>query len=381
MSVEPISAVSRARRVLVSWFCRSSRFVVVGTLAASCGGTEPEWEETTSAARSPACMASMDPFLNPFNKRSAHHRPIGADAVYASASDPATRDWNGANGMAINVGAPWGVSLADTDARDGVRTIAANPLKCDRVVGLPVSLRFPLEGFQTNVVMNASGCTDGVVVIYDRPAQKPHQLRQYSWNGGRPKAGQHKTWDIRGLGHGTRPGERVGTSASGVAAMFGLLRGHEVNTRGYKIQHVLQLVLPRTPGHCAMMLSRGIVYPAVSTDGSANQGNNNRGHIPYGGLIAIPPESKGGPNLDRLGLSEPGRRVVQALRDYGAIAVDGGNCAALRADQHVSAKVVSQIRADLSKVYRFMRLVKNTAPAQVTSGGGAPLAPNCAFDA
>jgi hypothetical protein len=48
------------------------------------------------------------------------------------------------------------------------------------------------------------------------------------------------------LGHGTRRGERVGTSASGVAAMFGPLRGHEINTPGYRIEHALQMVLPRS---------------------------------------------------------------------------------------------------------------------------------------
>src|SRR5512132_1347110 len=61
-------------------------------------------------AAATGCMAPQnDLFENPFNKSSAQHRPMGTGAIYASDSDPATRDWMRANGrMSLNVGLPFG---------------------------------------------------------------------------------------------------------------------------------------------------------------------------------------------------------------------------------------------------------------------------------
>jgi hypothetical protein len=238
----------------------------------------------------------------------------------------------------------------------------------------------PREGFITPVKMNSSGCTDGVVVLYDRVERVPHQLRQYNWNGGRPVAGQYKTWSITGLGHGTRPGDRVGTSASGVAALFGVLRGDEINNPAKKVEHALQMILPAKPGQCAMMMSRQVVLPAVSGDGFMYDGGNNQGSIPYGALMALPPTGKGGPDINKLGLSARGRRIAEAARDYGIYAVDVGACPAIRADQHVQN--TGELTAALSKIYPYIRMVmNNNVLGSSTAGGGSGLAPNCANDA
>ena len=106
---------------------------------------------------------------------------------------------------------------------------------------MPVSIRLPRNGFITNTQRTGGGCADNVVVIHDRSLGKTHQLRQYNWRNGRPTAQKYNTWDIRGLGHGTRRGRDVGTAASGVAGLFGVLRGHEINTPGYRIEHALHI--------------------------------------------------------------------------------------------------------------------------------------------
>jgi hypothetical protein len=326
------------------------------------------------------CHLKGDLYLNPFNKESAHHRPIGSGAQYAAASHPATKDWLKASTLGINVGAPWGVSMAQTVASDPFMTIAAFA-KCDGVSQVPVTIRMPKAGFVTKVVYNANGCTDGVVVVHDKPTGKPHQLRQYDWNNGKPRAGQYRTWPIKGLGHGVKPGDRIGTSASGVAAMFGLLRGEEINVAGRPVQHALQMVLPRTnPSTCNVMIGKTFKLPAVSMDGGWAGTNVNTGNIPYGALMALPPAV----SIAGLGLSEPGKRLAQALRDYGIYLVDGGGCqnGAIRADQHVNAATLKLLKQDIPKLYKKMRMVLNndvlTSPV---SGGGTPLAPNCAFDA
>ncbi|MBK8210798.1 MAG: hypothetical protein IPK78_13355 [Rhodospirillales bacterium] len=235
---------------------------------------------STNALADSGCTTAGDLFLNPFTKSSAHHRPIGTGAIYASDSHPSTVSWRGARSININAGAPWGVSVAATDASDPLYTIRGTSLKCDTTEGLPKTIRLPKQGFITPIKLNSNGCTDGVVVIYDRDQQIPHQIRQYNWNGGSPLGGQYKSWNVRGLGHGTRPGERIGTSASGVAALFGVLRGDEINDPNKKIEHALQMGLPRTPGQCAMMLSREVVLPATSGDSSMYQAGKNLGNIP-----------------------------------------------------------------------------------------------------
>lgn len=328
-----------------------------------------------------ACTTPKDPFLNPFSKNSAHHRPVGSGAQYAAGNHPSTSSWmkNTKRSIVINVGAPWGVSLAATDAGDPLRTVGAVSLRCNKVQGFPKTIRMPKEGFPTPVLIQ-DGCTDGVVVIYDRVQNVPHQIRQYNWNSGRPLGGQYKTWSINGLGHGTKPGERVGTSASGVAAMFGLLRGDEINNSNRKIEHALQMALPRKPGNCANMLARKFVLPATSGDTSMNSAGHNQGNIPYGALMALPPPAKGGPNLDSLGLTPRGKKLAEAVRDYGIYVVDGAGCNAIRADQHVGN--TTDLKAALTKIYPHIRMILNNDVLRTpTAGGGTGLGQNCANDA
>ncbi len=324
------------------------------------------------------CDRDENLFTNPFSKESAHHRPIGDGAIYAGTDALATRDWLRSKSFNINVGAPFGVAMAQSDSSGPLLVVHARPDAEDSIVGLPVTVRFPRGGFP---VSNPSG-RDGVAIIYDSTTGVPYQLREYSWNDGFPVAGQFKTWDIKGLGHGTKLGDRVGTSASGVAAAFGLLRGAEVNTPGKKIEHALQMVLPmkHTPTmECNILLSREIQLPAVSRDRGAELPKNNTGHIAYGALLALPRTV----DIRKLGLSEPGIRLAEAIQKYGIYAVDAGGCAggALRADQFVSSETLQKLKADIPKFYPLIRLiVNNDYSKQRVSGGGLPTAPNCAFD-
>lgn len=322
-----------------------------------------------------ACTSPKDGFLNPFTNNSAHHRPIGTGAEYASSSHPATRDWLKARSFTVNHGSgPFGLNMTTASSGDPVLTVGVRPGTPGSQ--LPANVRFPRGGLH----IDYPGGRDGNVAIFDRQSNRFQHIRNYGWNNGRPYGSQYRVYDARSLGHGTSIGRRVGTSASGVASPFGILRGFEVGSPGYKIEHALQIVLPRLPG-CNIMLSRDIILPATSRDGSAGSAANNTGNIPYGGLLALPPSV----NINGLGLSEPGRRLAEAIRNYGIYAVDGGGCTqgAIRADQTLSSQVVSQLKNDIPKIYPHIRLVLNSEwrPNQTIVGGGKPLAPNCAFDA
>ena len=334
---------------------------------------------TTAGLAQVDCSSSKDVFLNPFNKNSAHHRPIGSGAQYASGTHPATKDWLKAGRFHINVGGSWGVSVVDVTASDPLRTVNGRLITQINIKGLPDQVRFPKSGFQTNIQhRSANGWYDGHAVVYDRSTGIPHEFYQYDWNGGNPLASQLREWDIRGLGHGTKQGQYLGATATGVASMFGLLRGHEINTPGYEIEHALQIALPAGAG-CKIMLSRDITLPATSRDGSAGNPNNNTGNIPYGGLLALPASV----DISKLGLSEPGRRLAEGIRNYGIYVVDKGGCdaGAIRADQHVNGATLSKLSADIPKIYPHIRMVlNNNVMGSPVAGGGTALAPNCAFD-
>jgi hypothetical protein len=219
--------------------------------------------------------------------------------------------------------------------------------------------------------------TDATVVIHDTISNTTHEFYYWRWNNGKPTAGIHRQWDTKGLGHSQPGGPRVGTSASGVAGMFGLLRGHEVNTPGYEIQHALQVALSHNKGGCGMQLQNTVVWPAASTDGycKTNPGLCS-GNIPYGALLALPPSA----NTAGLGLSEPGRRLAAALQNYGAYAVDGSGCPTLRGDQYIDGGVRQTLINDMRKLYPLLRMVLNNSAGQTASGGGTPRAENCAFN-
>jgi hypothetical protein len=306
------------------------------------------------------CHAPPDTFVNPFAAASAHHRPIGSGAVFADAKHPSTLSLRKAGFSNINVDNGWGTNLYQSTPTDPLMTVRPSGGN----EGLPVTLRVP-------VGVNNGSKTDSVVVIVDE-AGVAHQFYQWRWNDGKPTARIHKTWDPKGPGHASA---RVGTSASGVAGMFGLLRGEEANTPGYRIEHALQMAMD-AKGACGMMLKSQVVWPAVSADGFCKDRRYCRGNIPYGALLALPPTV----DIGRLKLSDPGQRLATALQDYGAYVIDNSECPTIRGDQHVNDGVRLAMVKDMKKLYPLLRMVLNNSAGQSASGGGVPLAENCAFD-
>jgi hypothetical protein len=309
-------------------------------------------------------LGSVDIFLNPFSKDSAHHRPIGSGAVFAGSDHPSTLDLKKSGFGNLNSDNGYGINVYKSGAGEPARTVTHGGPYPDS--DFPVTLHVPVGA-------DNHGTTDATVVVHDTTTGKTHEFYYWRWSGGHPTAAIHHQWDIREEGHS---GSRTGASASGVAGLFGLLRGFETNTPGCAIQHVLQLSLPSRPDHVAQMLSKEVVWPATSADtGAASPGRNN-GHIPYGGLLALPPSV----DIDGLRLSEPGRRVAEALQNYGAYVVDESEIPTLRGDQDISGPIQRQLIADMQKIWPQLRLVLNNAPDGVASGGGLPCAENAAFD-
>ena len=129
--------------------------------------------------------------------------------------------------------------MIDADANGPVLTV--NRRRPTRTSGLPVTMRFPAEG----VNIDFPDHLDGNMTVYDRTLNIFNHLRVYAWDDGSPVAMQHRSYSPYDEGHGSKLAERIGTSASGVAAPFGILRGWEVQQTGHPIGHALQMVLPR----------------------------------------------------------------------------------------------------------------------------------------
>lgn len=311
-------------------------------------------------------------YLNPFRKDSAHHRPIGTGATYAGLTHAAMVSWNTKSTMVINVGMPYGTYIVKGNPSDPLQTIKGTGF------GLPTQLRLPV-GFDPGAVAGS----DSVVSYFNPVDFTIHDLWRFEVKSDGYYAGIHRTYAGEQLGHPTSVGERLGVSASGVGLTFCLLRGAEINTAGTAIRHALQMVMPGSGVNS--MLAKTTLLPAASIDGFcvSDPTNNCLGDIPYGGLFAIPPVSKGGPDLTTLSLSEPGLRLAQAFRDYGVYAVDTGGNVALRADQSVSSTIRTQlVSSDLPKLYGHMRFITNSAwtAGQTCVGGGTPLAVNSGYD-
>jgi hypothetical protein len=332
--------------------------------------------QVPTGTQASACMSPKDNlFENPFNKDSAHHRPIGTGAVYASDNAAATVDWLRASGINLSVGTRYGDIIFENKESDYLMTIGCDTTWRKPCDGTPVDLIIP-----TGIIGSTN--TDAAANVYEPSTGILHEFYRFYTTDGVYRAGIHRDIPIRGLGHAA-PGTNErgkGITASGMSIFMGLLRGHEVNTPGYKIQHALNVLVNSHPGTCTIpMAKNAYVWPAGGTDWFCG-GTNCTGNIPYGALLAIPPGSKGGPNLDTLGLSEPGKRVAEALRDYGMYMTDTGGCVAMRTDQFINSTVENQVRTDLGKVYNYVRMVENGGTGPV-AGGGDPLASNCAFDA
>lgn len=341
-------------------------------------------------------------FAVPFNKNSAQNRPIGTGATYAFNADIQRM----AGAGTVNNVWPNGNYAVMNGGGDALRSIAYYSVNSTGTPGFfPVSLRVPSGPWNTLSTVGDCG-----VAILDAEGANPFRLvelyrfnRNVLWT-----ADSGRAHDIRGAGHanpGDAVGTRVGMTASGASYMLGVIRKSEVEAR-IPWRHCLHVGLPRLSGQTyAPVLSRDIKWPCSATDGNANSASHNTGSVAYGELLAIPPVSKGGPNLNSLGLTALQKILFECMRDYGAYITDGGSAPAFRCDAQLSNADFVELRAGVRLMWQHVRVVTNSVTGATATriigggysgsigtpvgagseywpaGGGTALATNQAYDA
>jgi hypothetical protein len=347
-----------------------------------------------------------DWFYNPFNHKSAQHRPIGTGAVYAGDNESSTKAWlaysafMGSRGVPSNNGfGASGAAIVEAKSSDSKRTIKFNACKGGgKPSNFPHQQRMPSNDWHTTW---KNTCQDNHAMFYDAADGMITQYYQFGYNGDNSFAANYISTSIKGLGHGSSYGQREGMTAIGMNNLVAAFRQWEMNTPGQKIYHPFQIAVVRReanksknsfPMNLPHILGKRVQWPATNGDGAATNNDENTGPMAYGELLAIPPVSKGGPDLTKLGLSEKGLRVAEALRDYGLYINDGGPNVS-RGDRPYDD--YQTVKKEMGKLWKHLRVVKNSvtgANATVGSkgsigtptypaGGGTPIAPNCAIDA
>lgn len=340
-----------------------------------------------------------DLFLNPFIGDSAHHRPIGSGAIFASGDHPSIANWAAPSGFNVNTGSPYGRLAHKVDNTSQRVTIERNPTHEDPYLDIPATnIAYPVTGV---TFAGATNNNDSVVVFINSDTGEHCEFRECGPGGttrlpSNPMlaGSMHRSWvdyhgamsgKNSGLGHGTFLGDRVGHSAAGVAALFGLLRGADLTGDG-PILHVLQMSIPGSTSQASdaggpQKASKVIVLPATSRDGYASKAEHCNGEIPYGGIMSLPH----GFDITTFGFNTLQLKVAAAIRDFGLMMVDTAGACTIRADQAVTAAQATQVRAVLNTLRLHMRLILNSAwdpnNRRKPTGGGTPRAPNGAYDA
>ena len=347
--------------------------------------------------------SNSDLFHNPYNKFSAHHRPVGAGAEYGvpGTSGPATRGRIAiVTKIALSSAPATKKYLHQVKPTDPMRRITDDPKTGgdSNDNGLPIELRmpegvpYPTKGEDRNVILwpRDGGTTDLCTMFY-------------GFNNLTGTARYAKAWPFQGLDFfDGSDAFGPGSGASRMRWPSGVVRGFEVNPeKPEPIRHCFQCTAtrhskPDNPSSPHAPASRHVlgkthVWPAYGTDGGAQAPNANLGDIPYGTRLVIRKQDFG--KRDSLGLSVRGLVLFDTFCYYGMYVVDGqgqydaknnGAVLQLRCDQEVKAETATDINAQLMKILPLLWPVRNPRPLDKETeidpatglpyaGGGGPI--------
>lgn len=153
--------------------------------------------------------------------------------------------------------------------------------------------------------------SDGHADIVDVQSGIVHSFYKLKNLDGQWCARQYAWTRLDGRGWGDPAHYFQGARAAAVPSMGGIMRKHEVNDGDSVYRHALAMSLT----HNALSADPTYIFPATSADGDAARAN--KGRIPEGALLMLPPE------YDTSSIRNPKlRKVADTLKLYGGYVVD-----------------------------------------------------------
>lgn len=334
-------------------------------------GTLSDTATFTVTIDEPAVI-SDDLFFNPFNKWSAHHRPIGADVEFGI--PPSVEPGNVGTSTASHYNA--GVKLNATESNaDEARGRLSGTINMDlenSIVGSKYLWKLTATNKETLTFDRRDGTGTfsvtipklGATAYYpirnadDAAKERDYQVLVYPKNAGTadllvsmrdtdyftPGANTPREWPIGGIDCREHSALESWTGASRIRWPMGFIRGFEVNpTNPGPINHALQASCDRLSSNAsAHIMGRRCVWPSYGTDSfteTATSGPRNRGNIPYGTCVTLRDADY---TRIRAALvtanNKRGVRIVDAIYFYGIYLIDGNgsaNSIQLRCDAEV----------------------------------------------
>lgn len=305
----------------------------------------------------------------------AFRRPISEDATIYPVTHPWTVRWRsyaGAGGKGFNFGAAqFGVDLFEWSASDPLYTITKSGSGADSnnlLVAGPMSFRL-----SSDIVFNPTAGRDSNVDIYRRDEAPEAGGTWYSFAQLRKTSSTTATavscyrfhsFTAKGWGSPT-----TSSTAARIAKPGTCLRWEEVFGVGGKVEHAIHIAVGAVESDPAHILGTGMRWPAAGRD---NSWKSNAGIIDYGAWLWLPPESRDGPDLASLGLTEAQMRIALGLRNHGMVISDKGNLVAKgRCAQNFSVAERSNMNGAMAKVWDHMRFIDGASDSTTYIGGNS----------
>ncbi|MBO3460217.1 hypothetical protein G7B40_023840 [Aetokthonos hydrillicola Thurmond2011] len=177
-------------------------------------------------------------------------------------------------------------------------------------------------------------------------------------------------------------GIKGGHGGSSLSSIGGSIRVGEL-LNDTPIRHALKIDIWGKWMHAPSSSTPGYRWPAQHADNNTSDYQGSNPALVMGSLLAIPP----GVTADSLGLtSKAGKKIFQAMQDYGAYVVDNSAwdynelCVEHNADVEYSKSTGRsltndpQFLADFNKIIGALKVVDNNGPNSI-GGGGTPRQP------
>lgn len=317
---------------------------------------------------------------HPFSSTSFWNMPLHSGVTYSSVGDvrvTGTKGIRTLNGT-INYQADWDLAIWQATASSPLVQIKAPRYSYPTWPAAGITHRVPASGVVPGPDGDGSYNVeyDGWVTIVDPEGKLAIDLYKAKWltPGVTLQAAYAYQYPLDSVGGtdasvGTPAGD--GLKASNWPYMGGTLRVWEMNDAGTpaasRIKHALSLSIPRAN------LKPGYIWPARGEDYGSVGGTAQQvysGDIPMGTCFALPPSY----DIESAGLTDHGKALAYALKNYGAWVGDASSSATLYMEMNTPSNLGIDYN-DAWDVLRYQLVAVDGRTSTNPGGTGTPIVP------